>query len=457
MMHHIDRFVFVLLALLVLLSPIPLASNRDWSWTLCSFLAGSLTLAWLIAALINRRLVFARLHPLIPLLFGLAITWAWVQTQAWVPEAWKHPVWRLASQSLGQGLPGAISLAPEDNYTAIMRLLGYGLVFFLSFQLARDRVLARRALWWIFIAGVIYSVYGLLSYWGFLRELMWYQDDAFGRDVRATFVNRNHFANWAGLVIVCSIAAFFDHMLRSPRYPMVSLQSRQMRLDQFMAKAWAPLSGLILMVAALVLSHSRGGFIATFCGIAVLLFLLDRRQGKVSVRARAVSLSALAVSVVAFFITSEVLMERFDRTEVDAEGRGKIFALTGQGIGDNPLLGFGYGAYEDGFKFYRNEDITKLVDRAHNTFLENIFELGLPAALCLFLAVLGLLLICLKGVTRRHRDWLFPATGVSATVLVAVHATVDFGLQIPAVAILYAFVMGIACAQSFSSREGSLT
>jgi len=455
MMRHVDQVVFALLALLVLLSPIPLASNRDWSWTLCAFLAASITLAWLISAVFNRRPLFTRLHPMIPVLFLLAIAWAWVQAQPWVPAAWKHPVWLLTSQSLGLELPGAISLAPEDNFTAIMRLLGYGLVFFLSFQLARDRVLAHKALWWIFIAGVIYSFYGLLSYWGVLRELMWYQDDAFGRDVRATFVNRNHFANWAGLVIVCSIAAFFDRMLRSPNYPMVALQSRQKRLDQFMAKAWAPLTGLILMVAALVLSHSRGGFIAAFSGIAVLLFVLDRRQEKVSGRARAVTLSALAVSIVAFVITSEVLIDRFERTEVNTEDRVKMFAQTGRGIGDNSLLGFGYGAFEDGFRLYRDENIYKRVDRAHNTYLENIFELGLPAALCLFAAVGGLLLTCLRGVSRRHRDWLFPATGVAATVLVAVHAMVDFGLQIPAVAMLYAFVMGIACAQSYSSLDRS--
>ena len=63
----------------------------------------------------------------------------------------------------------------------------------------------------------------------------------------------------------------------------------------------------------------------------------------------------------------------------------------------------------------------------------------------------GLAWICLAGVNRRHRDWVYPATGVAASVLVGLHATVDFSLQIPAVAILYAGIMGLACAQSYSS------
>jgi hypothetical protein len=47
----------------------------------------------------------------------------------------------------------------------------------------------------------------------------------------------------------------------------------------------------------------------------------------------------------------------------------------------------------------------------------------------------------------------FPATGVAASVLVGVHATMDFSLQLPAVAMLYAAIMGVACAQSYSSVE----
>ena len=452
MTRVVDQTIFLVLLLLVLLSPIPVGSNQYWSWSLLAALSATLTLLWLLTSVLARRPIFTRLHPAIPILFLLAVAWAWLQAQAWVPPGWKHPVWELAGETLGL-LPGAVSLAPEDNQTAIMRLLSYGLVFFLAFQLARDRHLARKAFWWIFIAGVIYSVYGLLSYWGVLREFLWYRDDSFNLDVRATFVNRNHFANWIGIVIICAMTAFYDRMLRAPQTHMMTLQSRQKSLDRFMARAWAPLAGLILLVSALVASHSRGGFIATFCGGAALLLLIDRKQRAVSTRARAVAVSALLVSAVAFFITSEMLIERFDNTALDAEGRQQIYLLTARGISDNPLYGFGYGAYEDGFRFYRDEYVARRVDRAHNTYLENAFELGIPAALCLFASMLGLALTCLAGLARRHRDWVYPAAGVAATVMVAVHAAMDFGLQIPAIAMLYALVMGVACAQSYSSME----
>jgi hypothetical protein len=77
----------------------------------------------------------------------------------------------------------------------------------------------------------------------------------------------------------------------------------------------------------------------------------------------------------------------------------------------------------------------------------------LPAALALFFSIIGLAAVCVRGVKRRNRDWVYPAAGVAATVLVGIHATVDFSLQLPAIAMLYACIMGVSCAQSYSSSR----
>ena len=92
-------------------------------------------------------------------------------------------------------------------------------------------------------------------------------------------------------------------------------------------------------------------------------------------------------------------------------------------------------------------------DKAHNTYLENIFELGLLQASALFIALFIMALICLRGVWARHRNWIYPAIGFSASLLVGTHALVDFSLQIPAVAYTYALIMGAAVAQSLPTRK----
>jgi hypothetical protein len=59
----------------------------------------------------------------------------------------------------------------------------------------------------------------------------------------------------------------------------------------------------------------------------------------------------------------------------------------------------------------------------------------------------------LRGVRLRRRDAVFPCLGIATTVLVALHATVDFSLQIPAVTYTYCFLLGAAVAQSWPSRQ----
>jgi O-antigen ligase len=139
---------------------------------------------------------------------------------------------------------------------------------------------------------------------------------------------------------------------------------------------------------------------------------------------------------------------------LESETRDEVYRLTLGAIKDNAWLGIGYGAFEQGFRLYKDASIAALrYDKAHNAYLENMFELGIPAAFMLFAAVFNVAWICLKGVFRRHRQWVYPATGFAASVLVATHSCVDYSIQIPAVAITYALLLGASCAQAFSSRS----
>jgi O-antigen ligase len=92
------------------------------------------------------------------------------------------------------------------------------------------------------------------------------------------------------------------------------------------------------------------------------------------------------------------------------------------------------------------------VDLAHNDYLENILELGVPAAAVLYGMLLLLVWRCLRGVLRRRRDAIFPCAALGASALVGSHAAVDFSMQMPAVAVTYAVMIGLGVAQSESSN-----
>ena len=139
-----------------------------------------------------------------------------------------------------------------------------------------------------------------------------------------------------------------------------------------------------------------------------------------------------------------------DSVSSDAEGRINVYELTSNAVKDSPWTGFGYGAFQEGFRLYRSEETTGIFDKTHNTYLENSFELGIPAVVSLLLALIGMAFITARGVFKRRRDWLYPATGIAAITLVAIHSFVDFSLQIPAVAIVFSAIMGAALAQATS-------
>ena len=446
-----NRLLVFLLLLLVVLSPLPLGSNREWSWALCALWAGLVGLAWVVSNLGRRAEINTRIQPLIPLFFLLACAWVLVQLGTWTPGGWHHPLWQMTAENLAMDVTGRVTLSPDDSLTALMRLLAYGLVFLLALQFGRDRVIAQLTFGIIAVAGLAYAGFGLAVYWGGYEAEWLFGGRQMPHDVRSTFVNRNHYATWQGLTLLCAFAWIYHRMAKQPVKPYAVPMDREEQAVDFILKVWKPLTVLLLMVAALLLSHSRGGFASTMAATIVLLLLLDRRAQSKKNRMRLVAVSAIVVAGSAFLITSEALLDRINRTDITTEERMAVYTSVNRAIGDNPVLGFGYGTFASSYLLYDPLESGVLYDRAHNTWLENAFELGVPAALALYLALGGLALTCLKGVRRRHRDWVFPATGVAASVLVGLHATLDFSLQIPAVAILYACIMGVACAQSYSS------
>ena len=470
--RHINSALHVLFLVVLVLAPLPLASNREWSWTLCALLIGCIGMLWSVGRLVIEAAdpdtgspdLHRRMSPLLPAGFLLVVAWALFQASMAAPDDWVHPLWLLGADMLGTEAAGAVSLAPDDTYAAAMRLLCYGLTFWLAFLWGRDELRARRTLKAIMLAALAYAVYGLIQFWSGSNTLFWFESPSFNHVVHSTFVNRNHFATYVGLALLCALG-LFHHLVAAHRggwQPptaagrFVPRDARATtttdRLEQFAVLAWKPLLTILVLTTALILTNSRGGFLSTLAGGAVLLWCLNYRSRIRSRGSQAVIIAAAGIAAIAFWISSEALLERLDRKGLSDELRFSAYELITESAAENPLLGFGYGTFADSFRLYRSDEISGYLDRAHNTYLENVFELGWPAALLLFAALAGCVLICIRGLRNRGKDWVYPAVGISAATLAGIHAWFDFSLQMPAVAMTFAAILGTACAQSHSSH-----
>jgi len=272
--------------------------------------------------------------------------------------------------------------------------------------------------------------------------------------VNSTFVNRNSYATYAGLTLLTSFPLLFEKIQSSFQYGVNSHYGRQYLFEHILVRGWLPILLIIIITTALFLSQSRGGFLST--ALAVLMFfiivLLSRK-----IRNNAVIMTLLTVIIVVSWgvlnQSGDKLIERIDSTLLENEERFLVYDVLSKANDENRWLGVGYGSFHKSFKLYRDETISAYFDMAHNTYLENIFELGSPQASALFIAILWTALICLRGVWIRRKNWIYPTIGFSASLLVGAHSLVDFSLQIPAVAFTYALIMGAAVGQSKPTRK----
>jgi len=438
-------------------APLPFASVAVWAWApLATFTAAILALWAVLLALGPARLSVPPMRVGVPgLLFAIVVVWIILQMAPFTPASWHHPVWQRAAEVLGSELPGSITLDRAATGAGLARLLWYGAVFWLALQLCRNREFARRALGGLVLAAVLYAAYGLAIEFSGARMVLWMEKFAYADNVTSTFINRNSYATYAGIGLIAMTAAI-ARKLAGAQIDDGPWWRRIAPLIIFLVgHGWHLLFGWAVVVTALFLTDSRAGLVSSVIGLLVFLGALSvsRKRARRTVIWTLLPVSAILIGF--FAISGDVVGQRLVRTLGATDLRFEIFDVTRNGIGKSPLLGSGYGTYREVFEFLRPEKFSYVgvVNRAHNTYLENALELGIPAAALLVLSVLLLALICLRGVSRRRNDAFYPAMGLGASVLVGLHALVDFSLQIPAVSVTYAFVMGIACAQSWVSRD----
>ncbi len=450
--------IFWVLIAVVVLAPLPFAAFSTyvyaWSWGLMGCVVGGLLAAWSVRVALGwQRPAFGlrRTWPFVVLFAGAAI-WAAVQSISSTPVDWHHPLWWSAAEALGMDLEPAVSLDPYETLSTLTRLLAYAGIFWLSLQYCRRAVRARQVLYVVTYAGLAYAVYGLLVQFTGSQMNTWLPKIAYENDLTSTFVNRNSYATYAGLGLLCTTGLILVFISQSAGAALSWRERLRQFIENMTGREWVLLVSWITIMTSLVLSNSRAGLLSTVFGLTVLVLVLGLTR---TVHARfAVALGAVCVVAMGVFFTTggEQFGARLADTSLVESERPRVYQLTLGAIDSAPLLGTGYGTFEEVFRFYRTGDIGNSYLKANNTYLENALELGLPAALALFGVLGGFLVLTFSGLRRRRREAVYPCVGFAATVLVAAQSTMDFSLQIPAVTATYCLIMGAACGQSWSSQ-----
>jgi len=444
-------------------TPFPLGSNREWSWSLLTILVAVCWLPWVIWACNTLDTQWNNLKRVgIPLILaGLALVWAIIQASPIVPPNWVHPIWPATADLLHRAIPGVISLNSWRTIGEVTKLSTYIAVTWMVFSLTRNADRARQLLNAIITIGTVYALYafalGLLSMG---QYSLFYSIPQSPQYLSGPFVLHNSFATFEGLAALATIARLVEladgRILASKgirRWALTTLQFT------FGSGIWAVIA-TILTVSALVASASRGGFFATLCALTIMAILFATLL-KRSARRKWALIGAggvIVLLVMLVWISGDTLTSRFGEL-IDAGNtdtiRVALWAAAMRMVASTPLLGLGLGTFQDAYPMYATQISPFIMDKAHSDYLEFAAGLGMPAAFCWWGAVLWSVVQMGRGVFDRRKDRIYPLVGLGATILVAVHSSVDFSLQIPAVAVVYAAILGVGIAQSYSTQKNN--
>jgi len=388
-------------------------------------------------------------------LFALVVIWIFVQLSTLVPAALAHPIWAMAADALGQPIAGAISVNRGATHLALLRLLTAASVFWLSLQLCRHETRAQALLRFLSFVVAAYAAYGLILAALFSSAIPFFDAPDAGGFVRSTFVNRNNFATYAGLGLIVSVALTLE--LYRPEVS-TALGMEANRLGRFIEatgrRSAATLGASFVTLVALLASGSRGAAMAISLALLVLFALAFSRQ-----RSRAEAIEAIVFVAAALFASfaffGEVFLGRVAASGLEDAKRLSVYRITLNSILDTPLFGYGFGTFADVFPMYRDQSISRLGvwEKAHDDYLEIFQGLGLVFGSALLAALSLIALKSFSGAIRRRRETTSGAVAAAASLLVGVHALVDFSMQIEAVALTYMAILGLGAAQAESSRR----
>ena len=381
---------------------------EDWSRAVLETSAGLLFLIWAIRAYrVDQEEIV--LSPLLPPLFILILI--------------------SAGQIVFRG-----TASPYNTRIELQLLIALTLILFLATQAFRSSDDWRFFVWFIMSFGFLVSVFGILQHLTFNGKLYWFREMRYGGIPFGPYVNRNHFAAFAELVIPVALVPLVLGKVRRERWFAVGLLA-------------------LFPIGALFLSVSRGGIIsfAAEVGLLTLLLILRRAGGKHV-------LAGAAVLLVAFMLVSWLgvrqVIDRFasmQSLEVQTGKRASMRVDTWHIFRDHPWTGTGLGTLQTVFPAYETNYDARIVNHTHNDYLEALAETGILGAACCAWFLIALFLRSLRLLFLHDKSFAaaLHLSGLIACAGFLVHSLVDFNLHIPANALLFFLMANLATAEIF--------
>jgi hypothetical protein len=213
----------------------------------------------------------------------------------------------------------------------------------------------------------------------------------------------------------------------------------------FALESYAYLGIAAVLLAALVVSASRGGLIIASAEVLVVLFLAYRQRPEAHKKIISIALALAGVTAILTLIVGfQTASERF-YSEALTAGRLQFAISTLHMIAVHPWIGWGLGCWPTVYPAFATFDPGALVNQAHSDWLQWTAEGGLPVGLTMFSLALWAIKPALRSI------W---GIGILA---VLIHAAFDYPFSRPAIGAWPILILSMAAASNQSAVVAATT
>jgi O-antigen ligase len=447
----LDASIFYGLIAVIAVTAIPYGTVEPWSEALFECAVFLLTIVWIIHGLLERSWRVGNLRLMWPIVALIAVA-ALQSVTLWQTDVAGEKVWF------------ALSADPFESRLFAFRTAALVLAALLVIRFTSNTKRLGIVVHTVITVAIASALFGIARQamqhadgFGLARLVL---DGGFGQ-----FINKNHFAFLIEMALGLTVGAAFMRRGRSDRVLLY-------------------LAVILLMWAAIMLSHSRGGLltIGVQAIFAALLFVNSRSSGShkhTSKRRwvrwmRSLAVTTIAVVVLVLIISGGVLwlggdqlatgvetatleMTGVDRSEMhEAARRRDIWRATWLMFRAHPIAGAGLGGYWAEVPVYHQSASGVLTpQQAHNDYLELLASSGLVGALLLIWFVIVFVRQAKESVKTTEGFQRAVLLGAVVGILGAgVHSIVDFGLHITINGLVFFVLIGIVSLPKMARQAG---
>lgn len=415
----------ILVPVVVLLSPIPLASNHPVFWLFWSMVIGVCALVFSFFGP-NKAKTIGKVSKLLMILGSVFTAFGLYQAVP-LPLFFGGISVELPNQ---QATLPSLSITPSATMIAVIRSISYLIFFWLVLMVSKSARKSLLVAWVIYFGIALHALFAIAALLLFSDANFIAEKSAYFGKATGTFVNKNSFATFLGMGAILGLSLYF-HAGKGPQ-PSSFFRNRYLRI-----------LSLGTISTALILTQSRLGISAT---LLAAFAISTPRVLSAPFNFRAV------LATMAFFGTLMVLftLQQYPGLQSSAVYRLDLYQQVLAMILDRPLTGFGRDSFALAFEIYHAPPVTSdlVWQKAHSSYLTLWVENGL---------IFGSIPLLLGGLAARylHRNssrCLFAASGIGALILAGLHAIFDFSLEIQANTFLFITLIGLGLGQVHKQR-----